>query len=110
MEGHRTSPCLWVLKDELFFSSTFKSVCCIVLVWGEEYNSRVLKSFRECITAEDREVLNMCLRDNFDPQDHDGNADDDDVPEFLFTCKCFRQHQIHHQRACPSRSHPETEI
>ena len=70
MEGHRTSPCLWVLKDELFFSSTFKSICCIVLVWGEEYNSRVLKSFRECITAEDREVLNMCLRDNFDPQDH----------------------------------------
>ena len=41
MEGHRTSPCLWVLKDEVFFSSTFKSICCIVLVWGEEYNSRV---------------------------------------------------------------------
>ena len=32
----------------------------------------------------------MCLRDNFDSQDHDGH-DDDDVPEFLFTCKCFRK-------------------
>ena len=30
-----------VPKDEVISSSTFKSICCIVLVWGEEYNSRV---------------------------------------------------------------------
>ena len=93
MHGHRTSPCLWVPKEEVFFSSTFKSICCIVLVWGEEYNSRVSAEVVSEIyrgKLKDREVLDMSLRDYFDPQDHDGN-DDDDVPEFLFKCKCFRK-------------------
>ena len=48
----------------------------------------LLNSFREYFAAEDREVLDMCLRDDFDPQDHDG---DDDVLEFLSTFKCFRK-------------------
>ena len=50
----------------------------------------LLNSFREYIAAEDREVLDIWLRDDFDPQDHDGN-DDDDVLEFLSTFKCFRK-------------------
>ena len=51
----------------------------------------LLNSFREYIAAEDREVLDIWLRDDFDPQDHDGNDDDDDVLEFLSTFKCFRK-------------------
>ena len=51
----------------------------------------LLNSFREFIAAEDREVLDIWLRDDFDPQDHDGNDDDDDVLEFLSTFKCFRK-------------------
>ena len=42
---YRTSPCLWVPKDEVFSSSTFQSICCIVFVWGEEYNSSVSPEF-----------------------------------------------------------------
>ena len=63
-----------------------------MLVWGEEYNSSVSAVVVSgiYIAAEDREVLDMCLRGDFDPQDHDGN-DDDDVLEFLSTFKCFRK-------------------
>ena len=50
----------------------------------------LLNSSREYIAAEDREVLDIWLRDDFDPQDHHGN-DDDDVLEFLSTFKCFRK-------------------
>ncbi|XP_022800904.1 uncharacterized protein LOC111338653 [Stylophora pistillata] len=49
----------------------------------------LLKSFREYIAEEDREVLDMCLRDDFDLQDDDGN-DNDDVLKFLSPFKCFR--------------------
>ena len=49
----------------------------------------LLKSFREYIAAEDREVLDLCLRHDFHLQDDDGN-DNDDVLEVLSTFKCFR--------------------
>ena len=76
-----------------YFSLQHSNLSAALCLFGEKSITLefLLKSFRECITAEDREVLNMCLRDNYDPQDHDGNDDDDDVPEFLFTCKCFRK-------------------
>ena len=64
----------------------------VLCLFGEKSITPVipLKSLREYIAAEDREVLDMCLGDDFGPQDHDGN-DDDDVLEFLSTCKCFRK-------------------
>ena len=36
----------------------------------------LLKSFRKYTAAEDREVLDMCLRDDFHLQDDDGNDND----------------------------------
>ena len=54
-------------------------------LFGEESISPdfLLASFREYIAAEDREVLDACLSDAFDP-------DDKETPEFLSTFKCFR--------------------
>ena len=43
----------------------------------------LLKSFRGYIAVEDRQVLDMCLGEEFDPND-------EDVLEFLGTFKCFR--------------------
>ena len=76
-----------------YFSLQHSNLSAALCLFGEKSITLefLLKSFRECITAEDREVLSMCLRDNFDSQDHDGNDDDDHVPEFLFTWKCFRK-------------------
>ena len=53
-------------------------------LFGEESISAdfLLKSFREYIAAEDREVLDACLSDAFDP-------DDKEKLEFLSTFKCF---------------------
>lgn len=43
----------------------------------------LLQSFRDFITHEDREVLNMCLSEEFDPND-------EDALKFLSSFKCFR--------------------
>ena len=75
-----------------YFSLQRSNLSVVLRLFGEKSITLefLLKSFREYIVAKDREVLDMSLRDDFDPQDHDGN-NDDDVPEFLFTCKCFRK-------------------
>ena len=75
-----------------YFSLQRSNLSVALCLFGEKSITLefLLKRFREYIVAKDREVLDMSLRDYFDPQDHDGN-DDDDVPEFLFKCKCFRK-------------------
>ena len=75
-----------------YFSLQRSNLSVALCLFGEKSITPVflLNSFWEYFAAEDREVLDMCLRDDFDPQDHDGD-DDDDVLEFLSTFKCFRK-------------------
>ena len=66
--------------------SVFVASC----LFGEESvtSEFLLKSFREYIVAEDREVLHTFLSDDFDPQD-DNDNDNDDLLDFLYTFHCF---------------------
>ena len=75
-----------------YFPLQSSNLSVALCLFGEKSITPVflLNSFREYIAAEDREVLDIWLRDDFDPQDHHGN-DDDDVLEFLSTFKCFRK-------------------
>ena len=65
----------------LQLSSLFMALC----LFGEESISEefLLSSFKEYISAEDQDVLEECLGDNFD-------KDNTEVIEFLSSLKCFR--------------------
>ena len=68
-----------------YFSLQHSNLSAALCLFGEKSITLefLLKSFRECITAEDREVLSMCLRDNFDSQDHDGKPDKDNIRSII---------------------------
>ena len=74
--GYNTVQYFLINLSQLFLASC---------LFGEESISPdfLLTSFREYIAAEDREVLDACLSDAFDP-------DDKETLEFLSTFKCFR--------------------
>ena len=74
--GYKTVQYFPINLSQLFLASC---------LFGEESISPdfLLTSFREYIAPEDREVLDACLSDAFDP-------DDKETLEFLSTFKCFR--------------------
>ena len=74
--GYKTVQYFPISLSQLFMASC---------LFGEENISPdfLLTSFSEYIAADDREVLDACLSDAFDP-------DDKDTLEFLSTFMCFR--------------------
>lgn len=72
-------------KTVQYFPINLSQLFLVSFLFGEDSISPdfLLTSVREYIAAEDREVLDACLSDAFDP-------DDKDTFEFLSTFKCFR--------------------
>jgi hypothetical protein len=74
-------------KKLQYFTLKLSQLFIASCLFGEESITPefLLESFREYIASEDKEILDSCMSDAFDPND-------DDTMEFLSSFKCFKVH------------------